>query len=324
MTNHVVRLYAFAGALLVLFLTWAAIAAHPWAPHCGCEGRPSLDGACRARAEAPPRVARRAARRGAALAGLPRPAGCPSPGDLRGRQPSRTAARGSSRFREPRSVVLGARLRLLGGALGARRDPASRDDHEDLVIQRRSFRAMGTDVALFLAAEPGPAAEAAIESAEQRVRAGRGAALALSSRIRALGAEPRGTPRGRRRPARRRRPRARRAGENRRTVRPDRPRRARRCRLRPDLRGGRAGRSLGARRRPLRRRRPDRRADDRARARHAPRPRWDRQGLHRRPRGGDPLRGRPRARRRRRRHRSAGSAGRARLARRDRDPRRHA
>jgi hypothetical protein len=31
MTNHVVRLYAFAGALLVLFLTWAAIAAHPWA-----------------------------------------------------------------------------------------------------------------------------------------------------------------------------------------------------------------------------------------------------------------------------------------------------
>jgi hypothetical protein len=31
MTNHVVRLYAFAGSLLVLFLTWAAIAANPWA-----------------------------------------------------------------------------------------------------------------------------------------------------------------------------------------------------------------------------------------------------------------------------------------------------
>ena len=30
MTSHVVRLYAAAGALLVLFLTWAAIAAHPW------------------------------------------------------------------------------------------------------------------------------------------------------------------------------------------------------------------------------------------------------------------------------------------------------
>jgi hypothetical protein len=31
MTNHVVRLYALAVSMLVLFLTWAAIAAHPWA-----------------------------------------------------------------------------------------------------------------------------------------------------------------------------------------------------------------------------------------------------------------------------------------------------
>lgn len=30
MTNHVVRLYALAAALLVLFVTWAAIAARPW------------------------------------------------------------------------------------------------------------------------------------------------------------------------------------------------------------------------------------------------------------------------------------------------------
>ena len=40
MTNHVVRLYAFAGALLVLFLTWAAIAAHPWAPTAGAKADP--------------------------------------------------------------------------------------------------------------------------------------------------------------------------------------------------------------------------------------------------------------------------------------------
>ena len=33
MTNHTVRLYAFAGSVLVLFLTWAAIAAKPWASH---------------------------------------------------------------------------------------------------------------------------------------------------------------------------------------------------------------------------------------------------------------------------------------------------
>jgi len=30
MTNHIGRVYAVVGALLVLFLAWAAIAAHPW------------------------------------------------------------------------------------------------------------------------------------------------------------------------------------------------------------------------------------------------------------------------------------------------------
>ena len=33
MTNHVVRLYAFAIALVVMFVAWAAIAARPWAHH---------------------------------------------------------------------------------------------------------------------------------------------------------------------------------------------------------------------------------------------------------------------------------------------------
>ena len=32
MTNHVGRLYALAVALLVFFVTWAAVAARPWAP----------------------------------------------------------------------------------------------------------------------------------------------------------------------------------------------------------------------------------------------------------------------------------------------------
>jgi hypothetical protein len=31
MTNHTVRLYAFALALVILFLTWATVAAKPWA-----------------------------------------------------------------------------------------------------------------------------------------------------------------------------------------------------------------------------------------------------------------------------------------------------
>jgi hypothetical protein len=30
MTNHVVRLYAAAGAIVALFVAWAGIAAHPW------------------------------------------------------------------------------------------------------------------------------------------------------------------------------------------------------------------------------------------------------------------------------------------------------
>jgi hypothetical protein len=40
MTNHVVRLYALSGALLVLFLTWAAIAARPWASHAAAKADP--------------------------------------------------------------------------------------------------------------------------------------------------------------------------------------------------------------------------------------------------------------------------------------------
>ena len=30
MTNHIARLYALAGAILVFLLTWAIVAAHPW------------------------------------------------------------------------------------------------------------------------------------------------------------------------------------------------------------------------------------------------------------------------------------------------------
>ena len=244
MTNHVVRLYAFAGALLVLFLTWAAIAAQSVGAAGRRQGRPPLGGAGRPRAEAPPRVPRRTARGGTALARLPRPPGCPSPGDLRGRPPSQRSSRPRAR---PRASPRRTRRPPRGTRPPprcARRDPATRDDHEDLVIQRRSFRAMGTEVALLPRRRARARGRGGPRIRRARVRAGRGAALALSSRIRALGAQPRRQPRGRRRPARRGRPRARRADEDRRTVRPDRPRRARRSRLRPDVRGGRARRRL--------------------------------------------------------------------------------
>ena len=32
MTNHLARLYAVVGSVLAFFVTWAAVAAHPWAP----------------------------------------------------------------------------------------------------------------------------------------------------------------------------------------------------------------------------------------------------------------------------------------------------
>ncbi len=40
MTNHVVRLYASAGAVLLLFLTWAAVAARPWTSHAAPKADP--------------------------------------------------------------------------------------------------------------------------------------------------------------------------------------------------------------------------------------------------------------------------------------------
>jgi hypothetical protein len=40
MTNHVVRLYALALALLVFFVTWAAIAARPWTSHASSKADP--------------------------------------------------------------------------------------------------------------------------------------------------------------------------------------------------------------------------------------------------------------------------------------------
>ena len=42
MTNHVVRLYAVALALVVLFLTWAVVAARPWATAAAAEQDPRL------------------------------------------------------------------------------------------------------------------------------------------------------------------------------------------------------------------------------------------------------------------------------------------
>ena len=51
-------------------------------------------------------------------------------------------------------------------AVRPRRQPAAADDHADVVMLRRSFTAMGTDVELLLDAEPGERAERALDRAE--------------------------------------------------------------------------------------------------------------------------------------------------------------
>ena len=167
----------------------------PWAQPRGGEGRPRWAALAAREQRLRARRARRAARRRHG-AGASTASSSPR-GDVDlDAAPSRAAARGSAGRRSggaastsprPRIALAATRLR----AVGARRDAATGDDHEDVVIQRRSFRAMGTDVELFLAAEPGPGGRRGARRGRARVRAGRGAALALPPRLGALGAEPR-------------------------------------------------------------------------------------------------------------------------------------
>jgi hypothetical protein len=42
MTNHAVRLYALASSLLVLFLVWAVVAAHPWSSRSAPKADPRI------------------------------------------------------------------------------------------------------------------------------------------------------------------------------------------------------------------------------------------------------------------------------------------
>jgi hypothetical protein len=59
MTDHVVRLYAIAFALLVFFFTWAAVAARPWGPEAEATAKDPRVAALDRRAE---RLERRRAR----------------------------------------------------------------------------------------------------------------------------------------------------------------------------------------------------------------------------------------------------------------------
>ena len=171
------------------------------------------------------------------------------------------------------------------------------------MIEAHAFRAMGTDVELFVRSSNGGATEAfdAVEAEFERLeqimsrfrpdselsQLNRAGALEVSAELAhvielALAARERdGRP-----------------------VRSLRPRCARRRGLRPHVRGGRSGRSRhGAGRAGLRRRSIGRRPPRRARRRSEARSRRDRQGLCRRARGRHPRCRRTLSRRRRRRRR---------------------
>ena len=169
---------------------------------------------------------------------------------------------------------------------------------------RHGFGAMGTDIELLVEADESPAARSLL-AAEAEIQPARAPAVPLPPRLGALAAEPRRDARRGPRPHPRRGARARGAPANRRTVRPDRARRARRRRLRPHVRR----RCPATDRRttsdpPLRGRV---RVDIRARAYRArpwgpARPRRDRQGRRRRARMRDPRPGGPVPVKRRRGH----------------------
>ena len=146
MTSHVARLYALAAGVLVFFVAWAAIAAHPWQTHKAAarirgRGAPGREHRLRAEALAVKRVLdRRWATYRAQLA-------------ARRQQAAQLAAsRAAGRPRRPPRP--------------SRRDAAPADDHEDLVMERRTFHAMGTEVELLLDAPPGAESREAFAAAE--------------------------------------------------------------------------------------------------------------------------------------------------------------
>ena len=191
---------------------------------------------------------------------------------LKARQGADRSREGAGRSRAARALQ---RVTVHGRArpprrLRARRQPAAADDHEDVVMVRRIFRAMGTDVELLLDAEAGERAERAFDAAEAEFER----LEQVLSRFRADSELSRLNRDGRIAAASpdlvaRRRARARGARGDRRALRPDRPRRRRRGRLRPHLRRRCPGRSAPppTERRLRRRRRPVDGRDDRARRR---------------------------------------------------------
>ena len=213
MTNHVVRLYALAASLLVLFLTWAAIASHPWSSG----SRSASAGPPRGRDSGPANsicAKRRSWYAASSPAGGTNTAWRSLPGSARSQPRNAVNSRPPPRSRPPRrrrsrwSPCRRSRSR-------GRRDAAPelpRDGHEGRAVPR---------------AEPGPRRARPLDGAEREFER----LEALLSRFRPDSElsqlNARGPARGRRGPARGRRARARGAGADGRPLRPDGARRAR-------------------------------------------------------------------------------------------------
>ena len=131
MTSPVGRIYATALTLFTFFLTWALIAAHPWPSKAAASPDPRLralaarEQKLRRESIATQRIVKRrwAAYRQAACAAQ--------------RADRRRQAGACARSRRP---------------IGSDRQPAGRHGHE-LVMTRRRFKAMGTDVELIVEAD---------------------------------------------------------------------------------------------------------------------------------------------------------------------------
>ena len=151
MTSHVGRLYSLALALFVFFLTWTAIGARPWASASVTRKDPRL-AALAAREQ-------RLRHESVAVQRLVKHRWAVYRVQLRKRQSQIAAAKQAQAQADcSRSV-------------GASRQPAAADHDEDLVMESRRFRAMGTDIELLLDGDGAGEALAAAESEFHRLEA---------------------------------------------------------------------------------------------------------------------------------------------------------
>ena len=162
-TSH--RLYAVVIAVVVFFVSWATVAAKPWAtakPDPRLAALAQREQRLRADAKLVQQVvdSRMTAYRLALKA---------RDGADRGRQ---GAGRGCAGARAAGVAVDRAGAAVAASTVRPGRQPAAAHGHEDVVMLRRSFRAMGTDVELLLDAEPGRARGTARSTGPRRSSSG--------------------------------------------------------------------------------------------------------------------------------------------------------